>query len=58
MRKIAKKYILLVLLLVSMMFLSQAAAAIDVPRLKARVNDYAGILSSREESVLENLEMN
>lgn len=55
MRKMAKKYTLRVLLLVSMFFFSQAAAAIDVPRLKARVNDYAGILSSSEEGALENL---
>ena len=55
MRKMAKRYILRVLLLVSIVFFSQAAAAVDVPRLKARVNDYAGILSSSEESVLESL---
>jgi uncharacterized protein len=55
MRKMAKRYILWVLLLASIIFFSQAAAAIDVPRLNARVNDYAGILSSGEESVLESL---
>ena len=55
MRKMTKKYIPGVLLLVSVIFFSQAAAAIDVPRLKARVNDYAGILTGSEERVLESL---
>jgi len=55
MRKMAKKYILWFWLAVLVIFFSQSAAAIDVPRLNARVNDYAGILSSSEKSTLESL---
>ena len=55
MRKMAKKYILWWWLAVPVIFFSQSAAAIDVPRLNARINDYAGILSSSEESALESL---
>lgn len=55
MRKMAKKYIFWWWLAVPVIFFSQSAAAIDVPRLNARVNDYAGILSSSEESALESL---
>jgi len=36
-------------------FSLQAAAAIDVPQLKGRVNDYAGILDNSQQAALDNL---
>jgi len=49
------KNIKLFVLLVLFVVLSLSAFTLDVPKLKGRINDYAGILNSSEESQLESV---
>jgi uncharacterized protein len=57
MTAMTKKYILGIGAAVMVIFFQQAAAALEIPQLQGRVNDYAGVLNNSQKSQLDNLLM-